>query len=669
MSRFSIRFLTLFPLFLCGQLILSGQSIPEKIWEEGITFMKKGDYLRGIEKMEQFLEYVPLSQYALYNRGICRLRLGDQRGCCQDIEKAKALGFDKNNKLYGYFCDPEFRLSLMQKQFYKDIKLDEENGLRPVYTRADSLRGALRPERTCFDVFFYNLTVRIDPRKKSIRGKNEIWFKGIHTSRELQLDLFSNFQIIKIEMDGQPLSYRRDHQALFIRVPEEIKPSKDYMITVEYEGKPGIAPNPPWDGGFVWKRDKKLNRWAGVACEQLGASSWWPNKDHLSDRPDSMGINLEVPEKFQAVCNGRLRKIVDAGNKFKRYEWFVNYPINNYNVTFYMGKYIEFTDTIYWKDEKLIARYHVMPYNLDKAKEHFKQVREVINFYNNAFGPFPFWEDNFRMVESPYEGMEHQTAIAYGAAYDNKKNSITYVSKEFDYIIVHEAAHEWWGNSVTAADMADIWLHEGFATYAEYLFIEHMLGYEASMEEVNNHYSYIFNIWPLVQNRNVNEDAFASNDVYTKGATLLHCLRSTLDNDSLFRNMLHDFQMTYRDSVIDSDCFIDYVNLYTQKDFSSLFSKFLYNTDLPVLQYTYEHQGTDLLLRYKWIEVVPDFIMPFAVKPIDADEGLRFVATTQEQETVIKDAESFYFYQPGQSPAGCPHNGLTYYWTRNAETK
>jgi aminopeptidase N len=452
-------------------------------------------------------------------------------------------------------------------------------------------------------------------------------------------------------------------------MPEVIEPGKSYTLIVEYSGKPVVAPNPPWDGGFVWDRDKRLHRWVGVACEHLGASSWWPNKDHLSDRPDSMSINIEVPAKYEAICNGKLRKVSDVDNHYKRYQWFVDYPINNYNVTFYMGKYTEFTDTIHWEGRDLIARYHVMPYHLELAKEHFKQAQDVVKYYNDAFGPFPFWNDNFRMVESPYEGMEHQTAIAYGAAYNNEKNAITYVSKQFDYIIVHEAAHEWWGNSVTAGDMADIWIHEGFATYAEYLFIEYMLGYEASMEEVNNHFKYIFNVWPLVQNRNVNEDAFASNDVYTKGAALLHCLRATMNNDTLFKAMLHDFQMTYRDSIVNSDDFINYTNAYTQNDYSPLFQKFLYDTNLPVLYYQYERKGNDILLRYKWSEVVPGFVMPFSIKIFNSDESLRLLATTEEQEVILQDADSFFFYQSVQSPKGCPANGLTYFWTLNENTR
>lgn len=668
MRRITVHLIYTLLFILIIQQSSKGQSIIDIIWEEGVSYMRQDDYLRGLEKMEEYLEHSPSNANAFYNKGICRLQLGDRRGCCQDLQKARALGFDKYKKFYKYFCDADFMLKLLQKQFYKDIELKPENGLRPVYTMADTLRGALRPERTCFDVFFYNLSVRIDPKQKRIEGKNKIWFKGVHPSKEIQIDLFDDFTVTKIQLGTHKLEYRREYQALFIKLPEEIRPDKEYMLTIEYEGKPMEASNPPWDGGFVWKRDKRAHRWAGVACEQLGASSWWPNKDHLTDRPDSMAINIEVPAKYQAVCNGRLRNIKDVSDRYKRYEWFVSYPINNYNVTFYMGIYTEFTDTIHWKGKDLVARYHVMPYNLEKAREHFKQAQDVVKYYSDAFGPFPFWKDDFRMVESPYEGMEHQTAIAYGAAFDNKKNSITYINRQFDYIIVHEAAHEWWGNSVAASDMADIWLHEGFATYAEYLFIEHMLGYEAAMNEVNHHFSYIFNIWPLVQNRNVNEDAFAGNDVYTKGATLLHCLRATMDNDPLFKNMLLDFQLAYRDSVIDSDDFIDYVNRYTQNNYSPLFNKFLYKTDLPVLYYTYTRKGDNIVLRYKWTEVDPDFVMPFSLKPVGNDKGLRFIATTKEQEVVLKDMESFSFYQSLQSPVGCPHNGLTYFWTLNGNT-
>jgi len=447
-------------------------------------------------------------------------------------------------------------------------------------------------------------------------------------------------------------------------LPDTIVPGKNYKITIEYEGRPASAPNPPWDGGFVWSRDKRMNRWIGVACEQFGASSWWPNKDHLTEKPDSMAINIEVPEKYNAISNGRLRNIVKVNKDYLRYEWFVDYPINNYNVTFYMGKYVEFTDTLKYSDKDLIMRYNVLPYHLDKAKEHFKQANDVISYYNEAFGPFPFWKDNFRMVESPYEGMEHQTAIAYGNNFNNEKNSKEYINRKFDYIIVHEAAHEWWGNAVTAGDMADIWLHEGFATYSEMLFIEHIIGHNAYIEEIHNYMSYIYNVWPLVQNRDVNENSFASNDVYTKGAILLHSLRATLDNDSLFKKMMYDFNLDNRFKVITTDDFIHFVNSYTGLNFTPLFDKYLYDTKIPVLSYSYKRDSNNLILKYKWIDVEDGFVMPFSIETIEGKNDIRLVGKTEEQEIVLDDTKSFVFFNYLKSAKNCPHNGLTYYWTR-----
>lgn len=641
------------------------QTDTQSIWDDGINFLRKNDYLRGAEKMTDFIwQDFPHSAVAYYNRGVCWYNLGDPHGACQDWTKARSMGYRMKEKAYKFTCDSTYKIKLLKKEFYPHQKIYPELGYRPKYTRADSLRGALRPERTCFDVYFYDLTVRIFPGKKEISGQNVIWFHGVHTSEEIQLDLFSNYTIHKISMDGQNLSYRREYNAIFITIPGKVQPGKDYKLTVAYSGKPRKAPNPPWDGGFVWSHDGHLHRWDAVACEQLGASSWWPVKDHLSDRPDSMAINIEAPSRYRVVCNGRLRGVKKLDHHYSRYEWFVDYPINSYNVTFYMGKYVQFTDTIPWRDTFLIAKYNVLPWHLKKARAQFKQARQVVDFYNDAYGPFPFWKDNYGLVESPYEGMENQTAIAYGDAFSNKKNSEMYLNKEYDYIIVHETAHEWWGNSVAASDMADIWIHEGFATYSEMLFLEHELGYNKSIAELNHGMQNIFNVWPVVQNRNVNENSFAGNDCYYKGAALLECLRATINNDSLFRSILHDFQMTYRDSTITSDTFIRYVNKRTQHNYSPLFDIYLYHTQLPVLAYSYTRQGDDLVLNYRWTGVEKGFEMPFAIKLFDSDGSVRLVGTTKEQQVVLPHAASFNFYNYTQSTKDIPHNGLTYYHTK-----
>ena len=632
-------------------------------WNRGVEFIQEGDYLRGYEQMSKFLRLKPDNDRAYFNRAVCAEMLGDKDASCGDYETARSLGPKRKLIFHRSTCNDELWIKRFSKYYYPDTEIYPELGYRPRYTRADSLRGALRPQRTCFDVFYYDLTVRIFPGSKSIKGMNEIWYKGIHSSREIQLDLFDQFNIDKIAMEGRELNYRREYNAVFIELPAAIIPGEEYHLTVNYSGKPEIAKNPPWLGGFVWSRDKHLNRWAGVACEYLGASSWWPNKDHLSDRPDSMGIHIEVPRRYSAVCNGQLRSVTKADNNYECYNWFVEYPINNYNVTFYMGKYVSFYDSIFCDHDTLLAQYHVMPYNLEKAKEHFIQAREVVSFYNEAFGLFPFWDDHFRMVEAPYEGMEHQTAIAYGNAYDNSKNSMTYLNRNYDYIIVHEAAHEWWGNSVAAADMADIWLHEGFATYAEILFLEQMEGYDQSIKELQNHMRFIYNIWPLVQNRDVNENSFVSDDVYGKGAALLQCLRATINNDSVFKAMIRDFNLAYRDSTIDSDTFIRFVNEYTGRDFNAFFKKYLYDTALPELLYTYRRKDDGILLRYNWTGVDEGFVMPFSVKTFPNNDTYRIEATTDQQEIILPDAESFVFYNYANLPDECPHNGFTYYHT------
>ena len=659
----------LFLLILVPVCALTGaksQTDAASVWNDGIEFMQKKDFLRGMEKMNEYLlNNFPDSKVAYYNRGVCKFNLADQQGACLDWTEAQRLGQKMNKKAYEFLCDSTFKEKELKKEFYPHDQLYPKLGYRPKYTRADTLRGALRPERTCFDVYFYDLTVRIFPAAKTIAGENEIWFHGVHESKEIQLDLFSNYAIRQVAMDGKELKYRREYNAIFITIPGKVEPGKDYKLTVAYSGKPRSAPNPPWDGGFVWSHDKHLHRWDGVACEQLGASSWWPVKDHLSDRPDSMAINIEVPSRYGVVCNGRLRGTEKEDHNYTQYKWFVDYPINSYNVTFYMGKYVQFTDTIPLHDTFLIAKYNVLPWHLKKAKEQFKQARKVVAFYSDAYGPYPFRNDNFGMVESPYEGMEHQNAIAYGDAFSNKKNSMTYLNKSFDYIIVHEAAHEWWGNSVTASDMADIWIHEGFATYSEMLFLEYELGYDKSIAELNNGMQYIFNFWPVVQNRDVNENSFASNDCYFKGAALLEALRATMNNDTLFKSMLHDFQLAYRDSTVTTNDFINYVTQYSGHDYSPLFAVFLYQTKLPTLTYSYTRKDDDMVLHYRWTNVGKGFEMPFAIRLLDSKESLRLLGTDQEQEIVLHNASSFAFYNYMHSTEGIPHNGLTYYWTMN----
>ncbi len=635
---------------------------PDVIWQEGLKKFEEKDFHGVIEKMNEYLEIISSQPYAIYNRGIAKLNLGDIEGACADLSLSEKLGFKVKKQLFSYLCIKDEKFKFLKKAYYKHTDIFPENGCRPYYTRKDTLRGALRPERTCFDVLFYNLTVRIIPKGKKITGENEIYFMVTEPSDRIQIDLFDNYLINSITWNGRPLKYSREYNAVFIDFPQVLHPKEHHSIVISYSGKPDKAKNPPWEGGFVWKKDNQKKHWVGVACEHLGASSWWPNKDHLTDEPDSMKINIEVPIKYKAISNGILRNVVKAGGGYDRYEWFVSYPINNYNVTFYMGHYEYLTDTLQLNDKSLLMKYYVLPYHTEKAKQHFKQANKVVKFYSNVFGEYPFINDGFGLVESPYAGMEHQSAIAYGNDY-GVKNDEMYRNSVYDYIIVHEAAHEWWGNSVSAGDMADIWIHEGFATYAELLFLEKMFGKDEYNYELNEKRKTIFNFWPLVQNYNVNENSFASNDVYTKGATLLHCLRCTINNDSLFFRIIKEFCVEKKYKIVTTNDFIEFVNYHTKDNYHSFFKKYLYDTGLPVLKYKIQEKDTNLIFTFHWEEVDEGFKMPFCIRTNDG-KALRIEGTTEEKQVTLSNTKWFNFYNEWQNLDGVVDNSYTYFHTK-----
>ena len=546
------------------------------------------------------------------------------------------------------------------KFYYKDEKVYPELGWRPRYTRKDSLRGALRPERTCFDVTFYNLNIKIDPKLKSISGSVDINFKVVFATKRIQIDLFDNYAIHHITSNQKELNYKREFNAIFIDFPDTLTPGSNQTVSVEYSGIPRKAPMPPWDGGFVWKKDKYKNWWCGVACEHLGASSWWPDKDHPSDEPDSALLTFTGPKGYDIISNGRLRSVKNFENNLTSYTWFVANPINNYDITFYLGKFAHFSDTITNDKGKYPLDYYVLPYNLAKAKKTFEQTKDVLKFYEQAFGDYPFMNDKFSLVEAPFEGMEHQGAIAYGNNYN--KNSQVYLDKKDDEIILHETAHEWWGNSVTAADMADIWLQEGFATYSELLFLEHKYGYDEYLKQLANKETYIINFWPVVQNYNVNEDDFASNDCYTKGAAILNNLRSSMDNDSMFFKLLKDFAVKNEKKIVTTNDFILMVNNFTGKNYTPFFKKFLYDKNLPVLLYNYKKEGKDIVITFQWDEVDPGFEMPFCI--YSNNKCFLLNATVEPQSIVLTNTNTFSFFNQWMGTENVTHNGFTLFHTK-----
>lgn len=619
------------------------------------------DYIGSVEACDRLIGVFPKNGDAFYYRAHSKFILGDLRGATIDLKSAKSLSEDiEPDKILMFWTDSVRKTKQVLKSFYKNEKVYPELGFRPKYGLKDTLRGKLRDERTCFDVTHYYLDITINQRKKHISGSVTVTFKVVSNTSKIQLDLFKKFKISTITWNGTTVNYERKENAFFVSFPNELQKGETHSVIVTYSGKPISAPNPPWDGGFVWEKDNFNNYWSGVACERLGASSWWPCKDHMSDEADSVTLAFTVPLDYLVVSNGRFRKLTPATKGFVRHEWFVSNPINNYNITFYLGKYIFITDTFKSNSGKLPLEYYVLPNHIDEANSTFEQTKEILTFYEKAFGEFPFMTDKFCFVESPYEGMEHQGAIAFGNNYN--KGESGYINKKYDYIIVHEAAHEWWGNSLSVSDMAEIWIQEGFATFSELLLMEKVYGYDTYLKELKQKEQTIYNFWPLIQNYDVNENGFASNDCYNKGAAILNNLRCCINNDTLFYRLIKDFSIRYKKKIVTNNDFVSMVNDYTGNDYTSFFKKFLFDKNLPVLVYSYQRDGKNMILKYKWDEVDSAFTMPIGINTIT--ESFRLNATTQTQEIILKDAATIRFYTNWLDPENVKPNSYTYYWTR-----
>lgn len=574
------------------------------------NWFDKKDYYKVITELDTLIEHFPESVTPFFMRGSTYFGLRDISAARRDFLKVKESGFFINKDFVHYVLSDE----VFMDEIYKHYNLSRdanENGIVKTFGLKDSLQGALRPERTCYDVYYYDLTVKIIPEDKRIEGKNDIYFHTVENTAAIQIDLAENYQVQSIEWNGQALDYKRKYNALFVSFPEEVNVGTNQMVSISYSGIPHVAVDPPWVGGFVWEK-KRGNWWVGVACEHLGASSWWPCKDHLSEKPDSMQINIQVPSKYQGIANGNLRSKKKMDDGYTQFEWFVSYPINSYGVTFYMGKFVNFADEFVNENGAYPIDYYVLPHHLKKAKKFYSKTNEVVEVYEQLFGEYPYSRDGMAMVEAPYEGMEHQSAIAIGDVY-KEKNRRMYAMKDYNYLVVHEMAHEWWGNTVTMADMADAWISEGFATYSEHLFIEQKYGYEEYLNAVALNMKSVLNIWPMVGEKNVNDNTFLGGDIYNKGAALLHNLRCTINNDSLFFKMMKSYYEHFKFQQIDSKDFVDFVNGYTGKDYSASFNKFFYDTDPPVLEYSFTLENNYLIFSYKWINVEPDFTMPFSI--------------------------------------------------------
>jgi len=480
------------------------------------------------------------------------------------------------------------------------------------FTQADSLRGSLRAERTSTDIVFYDLAIDFNIDEKRIVGSNSIHFRYDGSSKTVQLDLFDNLDIIKIESNGKELRYERLFNAIFIDAGT-FSTSEMNVMQVHYSGKPIIAKYAPWDGGFVWSEDSEGNPWIAVACEGTGASSWWPNKDHLYDEPDSMRMQFTVPSDLFCVSNGNL---IETTHKKKKssYTWMVSYPINNYNVTFNIAKYKQFSDYYISKSgDSLLLDYYVLPENLEKAKEHFKQVPGVLEAFEHYFGAYPFWDDGYALVETPYLGMEHQSAIAYGNKYmRGYLGGMIPPEMNWDYIIVHETGHEYFGNSISSNDHAEMWIHESFTTYMEALYVEYHFGYE-QVERYLSFQRNHTNSEPIIGPLGVNYTEWNGSDMYFKGSWVLHTLRHVINNDELWFGLIKQFYQKFKFTNVESNDFFAFAKSYTHMDLDQFFEQYLYKADIPNLQYRIENGALENTLWFRWDADVNDFKMPFEI--------------------------------------------------------
>ena len=486
------------------------------------------------------------------------------------------------------------------------------------FTRKDSLRGNLTELRTCYDVTFYDLFVMVDEQEQSLeKSYNIIHFTVVSDFDKMQIDLAKNMEVSRIEFEQKELEFSREFDSVFINFPRVLKKGEQANIKVWYGGYPREAVNAPWDGGFSWKKDGNGNPWIGISCQGLGASVWWPCKDHQSDEPDSMRITCTARYPLKIIANGDLRSDTSVWNQYFNSwvnvsVWFVSYPINNYNVTLNIGDYEHFSEVYVSEKDTLRMDYYVLHDNLEKAKEHFKQVKPMMECFENYFGAYPFWNDGYALVETPYLGMEHQSAIAYGNDYLQGYHGNTRFidGLAFDFIIVHESGHEWWGNSITTNDIADMWVHEGFCTYSEVLYVECMHGYDAMLSYVNNQKRSVRNDKPVIGPYHVNAEG--SSDMYYKGSLMLHTLRSLIEDDELWFEIIKGIANDFKYQTVDGQAIINYINEKAGKDFTDFFNQYLKNKEIPVFQYSLQKEGRNYTLVYRW-EANPNFDMPILI--------------------------------------------------------
>ena len=482
----------------------------------------------------------------------------------------------------------------------------------PKTSRADTLRGSFTtPARSWWDVTFYDLHASIRPNDSTIAGYNAITYQVLRSANEMQIDLMEPLVVDSMKQDGRRVQYRREGAAFFVKLSAAQPVNQRKTIAVYYHGKPQIAKNPPWQGGFSWAKDSLGRPWVVTTDQGMGASVWWPNKDTQADEPDSQRVALTVPDPLVNVSNGRLRSTKKNPNGTTTYEWFVVNPINNYAIAVATGNYAHYTETFDGAKGKLTMDYWPLDYNLANAKRQFPQARTMLKCFEHWFGPYPWYEDGYKLLEVPNTGMEHQSAVSYGNWYANgyrkRDASGTGLGLKWDFIIIHESAHEWFGNNITAKDNADMWVHESFANYAEGIYTECLFGKDAGARYIIGNRQGIQNDRPIIPDYEVNDQG--SGDMYPKGGEMLHTIRQLVNDDEKWRDILRGLNQTFWHQTVMGKQVEDYISAQAGMNFGKVFDQYLRTTMIPTLEY----RITGDTLAYRWVDVVPGFDMPVRV--------------------------------------------------------
>ena len=499
-------------------------------------------------------------------------------------------------------------------------------------THADILRGEYGPYRANNDLLFYHLDVRVDPEKKYLSGKNTIRFKMLEDATRIQLDLHAALHVDKILLGDTVLKYQRDSGAVFVDFPDTLRAGRTYSIDFYYSGNPVETGR---FGAITFKKDSSGHPWINTACEGIGASVWWPNKDQWRDEVESMEISVAIPNELVDVSNGKFVGKTDLGDGYTRWDWLVQYPINNYDVSLNIGNYRHWADRL----GDLPLDFYALPEDLEKARKQFVQAKGMLEAYQHYFGEYPFQKDGYKLIEAPYSGMEHQTAVTYGNHFANGYLERDWtgvgISPRFDFIIIHESGHEWFGNSITAADVSDMWIHEGWTTYLECLYVEYMWGREDGLKYTNGYKSKVRNLQPIITPRGINKEP--PQDQYFKGALFLNTLRSVVNDDARWWALIHDFYQHFKYQNIMTEDVVGYFNQQTGMNLTPVFDQYLRHTALPALELKFdEAAGT---VSYRWKADEAGFRMPIRVGSKDHWQIVQPTAEWQTMKTPLKKDE------------------------------